>query len=424
MRPVSQPVAVGGRFVVYVTDRHRLMIVGLDARSGKVAWVHQATPSGTTLGVGPVVLAIDKRVIFMKPVGGPIARLVEVDARSGRFVWKSQPVLFGEWPHACVRDPRGACETGSSASELFSNSRLLRFRVSDGRATVGSVFHGSFGSARAISSGLVDPGLRDPEYLAAASATRVLWRRRLASIFDLGGASTDNGWDIGRLERVGLFVGSVDAPAKTRRGVSVFDLSDAETVGFRIANGSVVWSNAGSEFACGFMPCPGWPSPGGPRVGVRLRETGTVRYPARGGHVTVAPSDDVTLEGFGPATGHTLWTFDAGDDAPLISLTEFPPQAGATVVVLPNATGTPNLVDLASGHATPAAASVVAWCESLTGYNLGSLGRYTGAGAIFACNPEGHRVQTPRRIPSFVGPSIRGITAWSDRNQVVAAPGR
>jgi len=425
MRPVSSPVAVGGRFVVYVASRQRLMIVGLDARSGKPAWMFPATPSASTPGVGPSVLAIGNRVIFMETAAGVSARLVAVDAVSGRLLWASRAAVFSDWPEPCVGDPRGACDIGFLVSVLpFPAARLLRFGVTDGRATVGSALPGSLASARGLASGLYDPGLRHPEYLVSASATRVLWTRRLADIFDLAGASTDNSWDIDRIDRDGLFVGSVGAPAQTTRsGLSVYDVSAAETVGFRMADGSVVWSNAGSQYGCDLLPCPGWLSQGGLRVGVRLRETGTLTFRGGGGNGIVAPGDDVTIEGFDPATGNTLWTFDAGDDAGLIAATEVPPQTRATVVVLPNAKVIPNLVDLISGHAMPATGPVEAWCEPLTTtYDLGSLGQYTAAAASFACDAEGHRIRTPGRIPSFVGPSIRGVTAWSDVNQVVAAP--
>ena len=48
------------------------------------------------------------------------------------------------------------------------------------------------------------------------------WNRRLADVFGRG-TSTDFGWNIGRYDALGLFVGSTGPVAPTRRGRTVFD---------------------------------------------------------------------------------------------------------------------------------------------------------------------------------------------------------
>src|SRR5262249_37039034 len=80
----------------------------------------------------------------------------------------------------------------------------------------------------------------------------------LASVFPAPGLSTDNGWDFDRVPAAGLFVGSVAGPPVSSTGSSAtIDLSRVMTAGFRISDGTAVWRDAGTLYACGWLPCPG-----------------------------------------------------------------------------------------------------------------------------------------------------------------------
>src|SRR5439155_15437899 len=130
---------------------------------------------------------------------------------------------------------------------------------------------------------------------------RIAWRRPLAAIFPLAGASTDWGWNFERVSRPRLFVGTPGWPPIRRTPARLtFDLSRSMTAGFRIRDGAVVWRTWGS-YLCGYLQCPGVrggsassPSDArsdGPSLGVRLRATGTVSAAAGANALPVASRD-------------------------------------------------------------------------------------------------------------------------------------
>jgi len=440
LKPVSQPVALGGTFVLYVAAHGGLDLIGLDPHSGRTLWQDVASPSVITPGVAPELLVLGDHVIYPKLVSGQEARMVAADARTGHQVWQTAPAAFTSWPEACPGDAQNICTTGVLASNP-QQAQLLRFSGSTGTSLTSPVISASGAGARELTPGLFDPGQRNPELLLAASGPSVAWTKPLASIVSLPGASTDNGWNLDRIARVGLFVGSISgAPTDPNSDHPTFDLSNASTVGIGISDGSVAWQDPGSYFDCSLLPCPGGAGAGssgsgagaslGPSVGVRTRETGTLTAPSStSGSPVVSPGATVTVEGFDPASGHTLWTFNAGDDTSLITQEALPPQVGASTIVLPNSAGQPTTLDLATGATEPAGAATVAWCQSATSYNEKvpyqsgnrSISEYSGGYAVFPCDVASHAVGTPSRIPTFIGARIGGIAAWAQKNEVAAS---
>jgi hypothetical protein len=235
--------------------------------------------------------------------------------------------------------------------------------------------------------------------------------------------------------RVGLFVGSVaGAPITSNSTQYVSDVSKTMTSALRIADGSVVWTDAGSQYMCSILPCPGAGattssgsgsgSSQGPTLGLRLRATGTVSSTKSSPTPTASPDLKVVLEGFDLATGHTRWSFDTGPDTNLATETA-PPRTGASVVVLPGTDRRLNEVDLVTGAHHLAAASTAAWCQSEVDYHEnagGQSGDYIGQDAIFPCNLTMHQTANPKRVPAFVGTPISGLVVWSEAHRVVAAP--
>src|SRR5438128_806388 len=72
LRAVTQPAAVGNRFVFYVADRGGLQVVALDARTGATVWAAAATPSEIAPGEPPELAVIGSDVFYLGRQGGSL----------------------------------------------------------------------------------------------------------------------------------------------------------------------------------------------------------------------------------------------------------------------------------------------------------------------------------------------------------------
>ena len=434
LRPVTQPAVVGDRVLLYVVDGHRLRVIALDARSGATVWSDQAFQSGVTNGVPPYLTVADRKVIYVRGGYGFEPELVAADVRTGRRAWRSDLIVIASWPHVCHDDQTAVCVAGFLVTGRSGTSQLA-FDAHTGKLRSTTLVSTS-DDGREIGDSLFDPGRRNPETLAATRRAKVTWRHPLARIFPQAGASTDWGWDLDRIDGGGLFVGSVaSAPVKRTNSKIVVDLSRSMTAGFRILDGSTLWRETGTAYACGLLPCPGrdpapFSSPSSvqreTRVGVRLRESGTVTASPTN-PLPVASSDArVTLEGFEPETGRTRWEFDAGHDVGLITFRRLPPQLASTTIVLPDSGGNLTAVDLADGARRQVAATETGWCSAPIIYKLRlyRLEMYVGQFELYSCNAAGVRLRPPRTAPGFVGAiggRIGQRVVWSDRRGVYTA---
>jgi outer membrane protein assembly factor BamB len=425
---------------VYVARRDGLGVAALDARTGSTVWSSDASPARNAPGQPPLLAVGGRRVVFFAPTASPeLARLVARDAGTGRVLWRSGPGAFTAWPSVCPDEPTAICVSISAREGTVA----LRFDAAHGRARVGPVLSSSLGG-REVGPGLFDAGGRKPERLVATRGTRLAWRRPLAAIFPLAGASTDWGWNFDRIRRSGLFVGGPGWPPirRTRHRVT-FDLARSMTAGFRIRDGAAVWRSRGS-YLCGYLHCPGMSAggastsaasrSGGTSVGVRMRASGTISGDPSGNGLPVAsPDARAVLEGFDPSSGRTRWTFDAGHDPGLLTQTRLPPQIAASTIAL-RAGGRFVALDLANGRRRPLGPSARAWCMKITQYKEHTpyqpsggppVTSYLGEYALFPCRPDARRLPTPRRAPAFVGDvgaRAAGLVAWSDTSGVLASP--
>jgi hypothetical protein len=436
LKPVSQPYTAGGLFIVYVAVKSGLEVDGLDPMTGRTVWQDPASPADVTPALAPGLAQFDTGVVFYQNAGGGDAKMVGVDASTGRTDWTSNPGSFFDWPEVCDDDPTEVCTTGFIPADGGDDglSRALRFHSSTGKRA-GSVVISSAadGGGRSLGPSLYDPGHRNPELLEATSSRSVAWQVPLSKIFTSPGASTDNGWNFDLVPAVGLFVGSVfGPPLSSTSSRSLIDLTRTMTAGFTISDGETEWRDAGSSYACSFLPCPettgSSSNASAPTPGVRLRMTGTAT--STDSEDTASPDATVVVEGFDLATGKTVWSFDAGHDAGLIDGSP-PAQVGDATVILPGVRGTPTQVDLSTGAQAPVPVGTVAWCHALTSYNEptpfqpgnGSpIHDYSGGIAHFPCDVSGHPVAVPNQVPSFAATTIGGTAAWSEMSEVVAAP--
>jgi hypothetical protein len=357
--------------------------------------------------------------------------------------WRSSLGSFATWPSVCPDNATAICLTGILSTSARRGTEL-RFDAQTGKQLPGALISKGFGG-RELAPGLFDPGQRHPELLLATSGAQVTWRRPLAAVFTLPGASTDWGWNFDRVGAHGLFVGSPGArPNKLSSTRYVVDLSRSMTAGFRISNGTVAWRSPGM-YVCNYLPCPGGGEAGfsapenargsGPTVGLRTRSVGTVKGSFNGLPVA-SRSTRVTLEGFDPATGRTIWRFAAGHDPGLITQKLLPPRLDTKSIALPNGRRGTVALDLLHGNHHAIAPSTAAWCripilyKQRSAYPAGNgakLTTYIGQFALYPCSAQGRRRKTPTVVPSFVtaiGAHSNGLIAWTDTKGVVAVAER
>jgi len=437
--PVTQPAGSGDRFLFYARSKEGLRVVALDAQSGATAWSAAATPSRIAPGVPPQLAVDGRTAIYLRYIVGRLAQMVAADARTGRELWKSDFGEFKSWPAFCPDSTQVICITGTLIGP-FHVGVGLRFDVRTGRLLAGPRVASS--PIREVAPGLFSPQGRQPELLVAARGAAVLWRRSLVKIFTPQ-SSTDWGWNLDRISRLGLFVGSVGwAPVRYIGGRAVMDMSKGVTVGFRINDGRVIWRMPGI-YACDYLPlpCPGasqigfsTPSDSGvsPEIGIRIHARGSVTEAETGVSTAVVSKDAAgVLEGFDLATGQSLWRFRIGPDAGLLSRTLLPPQTATNTVLLRDRSLRIRSVDLRTGLGQAVSRHSRGWCRARTQYRAGSPYRegggasylHSGQLAVFPCTATRQRVPTPALVPSFlaaIGGYGAGMVAWSDKRGIFA----
>jgi hypothetical protein len=221
----------------------------------------------------------------------------------------------------------------------------------------------------------------------------------------------------------------------------VLDLAHERTAAFRIANGRLAWRRRGL-YTCGsIVPCPGQVQGAGevgasvPTVGVRMVSTGTFSG-RRGSNANLVLSRDATarLEGFSPASGRTLWRFDAGRDLALLIGNVSLPQTAPATIVLRDAQRRLRALDLASGARTAIAPTAPAWCtrpieyRQTAGFDTDdeTIHDFVGDDAFIPCAAGTRRRRpTPSAVPAMVravGTTAAGLIAWTDTTGLFARP--
>jgi outer membrane protein assembly factor BamB len=425
--------------VLYAQRRGSLEVVALNARDGSTAWIAPASPSYITAGVSAELAVRAGEVFYLQAVGAPgegIARVVARDVSSGKVSWQSSIGTFQTWPEICPDQTNAVCVNGTIEG---ARGGQLRFSATSGTLVSVVRMGSSSFPGREIAPDLFDPGQRNPEQILAVERGRVAWRSRLSAIFTLPRASTDAGWNIDRVGRLGLFVGSVAERPTITGGKAVAKLSPTMTVGFSTAAGRAAWRASG-YYSCGEpLPCPGRNEAGytssstysSPSVGIRLLEKGTATFPVHGGKPKFSRNASVVIQGFNPATGKARWSFKAGRNVPLLSELSIPPQTEATTVVLKTRSGDVAL-DLRTGRTKRLSSASRAWCRRTiiyhlahSGYYRGGRGMFVGQQALFPCTLSARRAATPASLPRLVrliGASTDGMTAWTDTRAVHAKP--
>jgi outer membrane protein assembly factor BamB len=435
---VSQPAPVNGRFVVYAADSGTLNLVGLDASSGRTAWTLPASPSGIAPGTAPEVAVVGNHVVYLKAADGAV-EIAAADAATGAEVWHTAPGEFSGWPQVCPDDASAVCASG--VVQGGAGGGALRVDAATGRILASPQVGPD---ARELAPDLFDVGQRNPEVMVATSGATLSWQQPLQRIFTFPGATTDYGWNFDRVARIGMYVGSVGAPPLTQTSARYsMDLGKAMTAGFRMKDGTPVWRDAGSQYVCGYLICPGATNPAytsdsdaratGPTIGLRLRAHGVLSGSTTAIGATASRDAGGVLEGFDPATGHTRWKFDFGRDVGLLTQLRLPPRVSSHQIVLRTAAGRPVVVDVLTGQRVAAGGVSLAWCSTAVSYHMAvgysaggrTVHDYIGQYAVSPCRPVGGAATAPARGTDAMRglfAETAGELAWMQKGAVVAVP--
>ena len=429
LRPVTQPAPVGGLLVLYVSAHGGLRVLGLDPGTGRTVWSQLASPGDVTPGLPPSLGVFGANVVYLARGVSSTARVVAADARTGVPVWQSGLGSFSTFPGPCVDAPSAVCVSGSLAGGRKGVE--LRFDAATGAPLPSPDVPGL--DAREVGPGILESA-EARSRLSAVRGGAVAWTRRVTAIFP--GAEPGFGWNLDRIEGLGLFVGTIAPASETHGSRVVFDLADERTAGFRIADGRVVWRQRGS-YLCRLVPCPGQSQAGynvntsPPALGIRTVSTGTFSGRADSDRpLTLSRDARVTLEGFDPATGGTRWRFRG--DVSLIDATDVGAQTGPLTIALLDDRGRVRALDLRSGRRSRPPAT--GWCRrdityrQTVGFDTedGTLHEYVGQPGLLPCSAATERrIATPSPVPAFVGAigaAAAGLVAWTDTGGVFARP--
>jgi hypothetical protein len=219
VRPIGQPIAVGGVAVGYLQRDKHVYARGIRPNDGDILWEREVTPSKQTYGVEIVPFGFGGDVFFLEPLpGSPLgdlaARLVVVDAATGRVRHSSPPALFRTTPERCFGDT-AVCVMAIPA--VGQDARPYRLDLKTGDYAPYAVT-GVPEYARDIGErGLIDLGVRPGEEIGLLRDGALRWHRPLTDAFPAD-FSTTYGWSWTLYQKQGVYAGSVFGRGQRRAG--------------------------------------------------------------------------------------------------------------------------------------------------------------------------------------------------------------
>lgn len=422
-RVVAQPVVVGDVVVALGTRGRNLLLFGVSMRSGEVLWEEPASPGDVVPGIAVSPAVIGDTVVFFRPDRRArlLARLVALDG-TGRQRWQSDPFYFESPPDRCF-DDRDVCV--DARATRADESRPLRFDLDSG--AMREETSAPEGSRPVGPKGLVDLGVRGPEFLARLRPGGLAWRVPLAEAFS-DQHSTDQGWHFEHFPDADAYVGSVGAVIDVADDAAsvTYDLANVATAGLDAATGRVLWKEPGTQFLCFGTASPAAEDDTNyeafvPPVRCRYRGMATFR---RDSDDATFEGLDVVLEGFDVRTGATTWSVALGALESWVYGDELPPVAGNTSLVVRQSAGA-TVIDVLTGATRPVGDDEIVWCprdEYFTYRELADpddpASNERRGGRLFrTCTADGESTERlPRQIPEVV-------SGGDGRRLVVATPG-
>jgi PQQ-like domain len=418
LHPVTAPVLVGGRLVLYTADGGQLTLRALDPASGSTVWARPATLSASTPGQTFDIPVAGTTAFYYAAAGDPAAGgavITAVNATTGQTEWATQQPLPYEGMPALCSDHAALCTPvlGSDAT----HSALVRTSVTTGAQAVIST-----DSGRSLGVGVWAPDVRDPEYVEHISDTTgaLGWRD---AVLALAGApvSSDDGWNFDSYGDT--YVGWLGViPTNPSDDGGTIDLAAQRTFAIRASDGVRLWERPGL-YGC---PIQGITDAGQP-VAVRCVGTGRLTYTADGDTPTITGLD-VTIQGFNVHTGATLWSDHLGNAPAAVGAgTKNLVRMSGDVFAFTAATGRTTLLNLKTGAATTPRAGVNGWCLQQGTYNLTDetdqdgkpLGLPTGA-LIAPCTAAGAVAAPSDGSFTGAGATAAGYFIWASTDGVHA----
>lgn len=368
LRPVGQPLAVGGVAVAAIHDGADLFVVALEPSTGRELWRRPASPGNVVPGVAVGPTTAGGKVVYFRPdpAGDLFARLVIAEPRTGKDLATTAPLQFNSTPRVCD-DGVDVCTVSRAGPDAAYGA--FRLKVASGEYA--PMDTGLPPQARLIGTGgLIDVGGRDPEELGRLRDGKLVWRRPLREAFPAG-FSSSNGWAWLHYPTAGVFVGSVlgksvdgtDNPAATTASAGL----DEDT-------GTVLWQDPGSNVGC-YGTLFGILDPHDPqRQVLALRCRGTTQ--------------GVTVERFDVRTGATKWAVPIGA-APSLQRGGDRATAVAGPAMLSIVAGA--VLDVATGTHRPARLDERFWCRRPYTFDYREPYRY----------PDGQQTHTRHGTTAF-----------------------
>jgi hypothetical protein len=412
IHPVTAPVSVAGRIVVYTADAGQLTLRALDPTTGAILWSLPASTAQNTPGQSFEVAHLGTTVFYYVVAGDPtthVAEIAAVDASTGKQEWVTQqPASYADMPALCS-DNAALCDAVNSGS---NQSQEVRTNVTTGAQTVLSSSTG-----RLLGTGVWDAGVRTPEYIEHINDVTgaVVWKDSVVPLFGAS-VSSDAGWAWDPYGDVYIgWLGKIPAdPASL-----TVNLGAQEMVAVRASDGVRLWKRS-ALFAC---PADGLTDEAGQPIAVRCVVSGTVTYDANGENPT-ARGLDVTIQGFNVHTGATTWSYHAGNAPGALGFGPHPAVVlSGYVFALTNAAGHTTIVNLKTGAISAPTATTVGWCVQDATYTLTGVDQQDGTPFEFAagdlaapCTASGAPSQPADGTAAKAGASVGGYFVWPSKD--------
>jgi PQQ-like domain len=411
VHPVTAPVTVAGRVIVYTVDAGQLTLRALDPSSGATLWSRPVSVAQSTPGEPFDVAYLGTTVFSYAAAGDPaqhVAELVAFDAASGAQKWiTEQPISYADMPKLCS-DQAALCD---SAYVAANQSQEIRTDLATGMQSLLSSNAG-----RSLGVGVWDAGVRQPEYIEHLNDTTgaVVWKDNVRQLFG-SPVTSDYGWNWDSYGDV--YVGWLSTvPSNT--GSRTLALGGQQTVGIRASDGKRLWVQPGL-YGC---PAQALTDAGQP-FAVRCVIKGTATFDPSGGDPTTSGLD-VTIQGFDVHTGRTLWSDHIGNAPGALGLgSQSAVRMNGEVFALTDATGNTKLINLKTGAITATAVGAAGWCIQNSTYNLDGINQQNGTpidfasgGLIAPCTPSGAPSAAADGTSTGAGTATGGYFIWAAKD--------